>query len=86
MFLLQHSEFVEDPADIQDGFFQVFPLIFHYGYKEPGSNVMLYIILLVTRLAQTVAPRMEDNQQIRKTNSFHALHCLGNCDILFRCC
>jgi polyribonucleotide 5'-hydroxyl-kinase len=27
-----------------------FRLIFQYGYDEPGSNVMLYMILLVTRL------------------------------------
>ncbi|EFX89485.1 protein CLP1 homolog [Daphnia pulex] len=53
---------IERPADVEEGFSQVCPLIYHYGYKEPGSNVMLYN-LLVTKLAQTVAERMEANRQ-----------------------
>lgn len=53
---------IERPADVEEGFSQVCPLIYHYGYKEPGSNIMLYN-LLVSKLAQTVAERMEANRQ-----------------------
>lgn len=52
---------IERPADVEEGFSQICPLIYHYGYKEPGSNSMLYN-LLVTKLAQVVAERMEVNR------------------------
>lgn len=53
---------VERPADVEEGFSQVCPLIYHFGHKEPGSNAILYN-MLVTKLAQTVAERMEANRQ-----------------------
>ncbi|EFX62356.1 hypothetical protein DAPPUDRAFT_120305 [Daphnia pulex] len=66
--LVQWQLNVLGPADVEEGFSQVCPLIYHYGYKEPGSNVMLYN-LLVTKLAQTVAERMEANRQSRRENA-----------------
>lgn len=53
---------VERPGDIEEGFSQVCPLAYHYGNKEPGSNPLLYN-KLVTKLAQTVAEKMESNRQ-----------------------
>ena len=52
---------IERPADVEEGFTQVCPLIYHYGHKEPGSNPLLYN-MLVTKLAQAVAERMEANR------------------------
>ena len=52
---------IERAADVEEGFSQICPLVYHYGYKEPGSNLMLYK-LLVTKLAQTVAERMDANK------------------------
>lgn len=57
---------IERPADVEEGFSQVCPLIYHYGHKEPGTNIMLYN-LLVTKLAQTVAERMDANRQSKNT-------------------
>ena len=74
------------PADVKEGFSQVFCLIFHSGYDEPGGNVMLYMIFVVIRLAQTVAQEMQANQWTRKKNSFNATYFGGNYEILFRHC
>jgi polyribonucleotide 5'-hydroxyl-kinase len=63
---------IERPADVEEGFSQVCPLIYHYGYKEPGSNVMLYN-LLITKLAQTAAGRMEANRQSRRESNIHSI-------------
>lgn len=52
---------IERPADVEEGFAQLCPLIYHFGYKEPGSNPMLHN-LLVTKLAQTVAEKTEANR------------------------
>lgn len=79
---------IERPADVEEGFSQVCPLIYHYGYKEPGCNVMLYN-LLVTKLAQTVAERMEANRQSRRENNIlPVIHLLSDFffKFLFRCC
>lgn len=58
---------VERPADVEEGFSQVCPLAFHFGNKEPGSNPLLYN-KLVTKLAQTVAEKMEANRQSKHCN------------------
>ncbi|EFX63542.1 hypothetical protein DAPPUDRAFT_119123 [Daphnia pulex] len=34
------------PADVEEGFSQVCPLIYHYGYKEPGMNGQGYQMLI----------------------------------------
>ncbi len=52
---------IERPADVEEGFSQLCPLVYHFGYKEPGSNPILHD-LLVTKLAQTVAEKMEANR------------------------
>ena len=53
---------IEQPADVEEGFSQVCPLIYHYGYKGLESNIMIYN-LLVKKLAQAVAERTETNHQ-----------------------
>ena len=52
---------IERPADVEEGFSQLCPLVYHFGYKEPGSNPILHD-LLVTKLAQRVAEKMEANR------------------------
>lgn len=52
---------IERPADVEEGFSQICPIIYHYGYKSPGNNQLLYN-LLVTKLAKTVAEKMEANR------------------------
>jgi len=56
---------VERPADVEEGFSQQAPLVYHYGHKAPGSNITLYN-LLVARLAEATNLRMESN---RKANA-----------------
>lgn len=56
---------VERPADVEEGFSQQAPLVFHFGHKSPGDNITLYNTL-VTRLAEVVGLRMESN---RKANT-----------------
>jgi len=52
---------IERPADVEEGFSQICPVIYHYGNKSPGNNQILYN-LLVKKLAKTVAERMEANR------------------------
>jgi len=52
---------IERPADVEEGFSQICPIIYHYGYKSPGNNQLLYN-LLVSKLAKTVSERMEANK------------------------
>ena len=52
---------IERSADVEEGFTQLCPLIYHYGHKEPGTNTILYN-LLVSKLAQSVAERMDSNR------------------------
>ena len=40
--------------------------------QRTGSNVMLYN-LLVTKLAQTIAERMEANRQSRRESNIHSI-------------
>ena len=52
---------IERPADVEEGFSQICPLIYHYGYKSPDKNLMLYN-MLVTQLAKVVGERMDANR------------------------
>ena len=36
------SLLVERPANIEEGFVQTAPLVYHYGHKTPGHNPSLY--------------------------------------------
>lgn len=53
---------VERPATVEDGFSQEAPLVFHYGYNSPHQNSILYNSL-VTRLAETIADRMQAHKK-----------------------
>ncbi|KAK3592967.1 hypothetical protein CHS0354_023189 [Potamilus streckersoni] len=44
---------VERPADVEEGFNQCAPLVFHYGHVTPATNLKLYNIL-VSRIADVV--------------------------------
>ncbi|XP_023214829.1 polyribonucleotide 5'-hydroxyl-kinase Clp1-like [Centruroides sculpturatus] len=53
---------VERPADVEEGFSQQAPLVYHYGHKSPGSNIVLYNTL-VSRLAEVINLRAESNKK-----------------------
>jgi len=53
---------VERPASVEEGFSQNSPLVYHYGHKEPGTNHVLYKVL-VSRLADVVRERMKANKK-----------------------
>lgn len=53
---------VERTADVEEGFQQTAPLVFHYGYKSPNDNFLLYN-LLVSRLAEIINVRCEQSKK-----------------------
>lgn len=55
---------VERPSNVVDGFSQQAPLVFHFGYKTPTSNAVLYN-LLVTRLAEVCSDRLQANKKAK---------------------
>jgi polyribonucleotide 5'-hydroxyl-kinase len=55
---------VERPADVEEGFSQQAPLVFHYGYSTPNGNNTLYHAL-VTRLSEVIALRCEGNKKAK---------------------
>ncbi|XP_041366573.1 polyribonucleotide 5'-hydroxyl-kinase Clp1-like [Gigantopelta aegis] len=54
---------VERPADVEEGFSQNAPLVFHYGHYSPADNLTLYN-MLVTRLADVINLRCEQSNKI----------------------
>lgn len=53
---------IERPANIDDGFSQEAPLVYHFGHKSPMENTTLYN-MLVQKLATTVKERLEVNKR-----------------------
>ncbi|XP_013778493.1 polyribonucleotide 5'-hydroxyl-kinase Clp1-like isoform X1 [Limulus polyphemus] len=53
---------VERPADVEEGFSQQAPLVYHYGHKSPGNNITLYN-MLVSRIAEVISLRAESNKK-----------------------
>jgi len=53
---------IERPANIEEGFSQNSPLVYHYGHKTPGHNPVLYN-QLVSRLADVVRERLTANRK-----------------------
>ncbi|XP_077515565.1 protein CLP1 homolog isoform X2 [Amblyomma americanum] len=53
---------VERPADVEEGFSQQAPLVYHYGHNTPGTNATLYNVL-VSRLAEVINQRAESNKK-----------------------
>uniref|UniRef100_A0A2C9K704 Protein CLP1 homolog n=2 Tax=Biomphalaria glabrata TaxID=6526 RepID=A0A2C9K704_BIOGL len=54
---------VERTADIEEGFQQTAPLVFHYGHKSANDNLQLYN-LLVSRLAEIINVRCEQSKKV----------------------
>ena len=52
----------ERSADVEEGFSQAAPLIFHYGHKSPNDNLQLYN-MLVSRLAEIINVRSEQSKR-----------------------
>jgi len=57
------SHVVERPADVEEGFAQTAPLVYHFGHKTPSDNLELYN-LLVSRLSQVVNVKCENNKKV----------------------
>ncbi|BFZ01915.1 hypothetical protein BsWGS_04954 [Bradybaena similaris] len=54
---------VERTADVEEGFQQTAPLVFHYGHKSPNDNIQLYN-MLVSRLAEIINVRCEQSKKV----------------------
>ena len=50
---------VERPADIEEGFTQSAPLVFHFGHTTPSKNLTLYN-LLVSRIADVMNMKCDE--------------------------
>lgn len=53
---------VERPASVYDGFPQIAPLVYHYGYPGVQQNPKLYDDI-VTQMADLVHQRMESSKK-----------------------
>lgn len=65
MYYLKGALLVERPASIEEGFSQQAPLVYHFGHKSPGDNLELYNTI-VSRLAEVIAERCENNKKGKK--------------------
>lgn len=59
---------VERPSDIEEGFSQQGPLVFHFGHISPGQNIELYNTL-ITRLAEVLQKRADVNKKVAQTGT-----------------
>uniref|UniRef100_A0A0B6ZVK8 Protein CLP1 homolog n=1 Tax=Arion vulgaris TaxID=1028688 RepID=A0A0B6ZVK8_9EUPU len=57
---------VERTADVEEGFRQTAPLVFHYGHKSPNDNFQLFN-LLVSRLAEIINVRCEQSKKVNSS-------------------
>ena len=55
---------VERPADIEDGFSLVAPIVYHFGHSSPGENITLYNILIKT-LSESVGLKLETEKKTK---------------------
>ncbi|KAK7572174.1 hypothetical protein V9T40_014646 [Parthenolecanium corni] len=57
---------VERPASVYDGFPQIAPLVYHYGYPGVQQNPKLYDDI-VTQMADLVHQRMESSKKVKSS-------------------
>ncbi|XP_005098564.1 polyribonucleotide 5'-hydroxyl-kinase Clp1 [Aplysia californica] len=57
---------VERTADVEEGFQQTAPLIFHYGHNNPNDNLQLYN-MLVSRMAEIISVRCEQSKKVNSS-------------------
>lgn len=55
---------VERQADVESGFSEVAPLVFHFGYQNPAGNINLYN-LIVSKMASAMAAKFEADRKIK---------------------
>jgi polyribonucleotide 5'-hydroxyl-kinase len=55
---------VERPADVEDGFSLVAPIVYHFGHTGPAGNVTLYNMIINT-LSQSVKLKMESDSKVK---------------------
>ena len=59
---------VERPADVEEGFSQSAPLVFHYGHTSPAKNLTLYN-MLVSRTADVVNMKCDESKKGKITST-----------------
>lgn len=59
---------VERPSDIEEGFSQQGPLVFHFGHISPGHNIEFYNTL-ITRLAEVLQKRADVNKKVAQSGT-----------------
>ncbi len=55
---------VERPADVEEGFALLAPLVYHFGATMPGANLKLYKIL-TSRLAEVFNQKCRSNTKCK---------------------
>lgn len=60
---------VERAADVENGFSQVAPLLFHYGSNNPGSNLNLYE-MLIRKTAEAMYAKFDADEQVKTSGAF----------------
>lgn len=53
---------MERAADVEEGFVQTAPLVFHFGHKSAADNLPLFN-LLTSRLAEVINVRSEQSHK-----------------------
>lgn len=53
---------MERAADVEEGYMQTAPLVFHFGHKSPADNITLFNIL-TSRLAEVINVRSEQSHR-----------------------
>ncbi|XP_025096265.1 polyribonucleotide 5'-hydroxyl-kinase Clp1-like [Pomacea canaliculata] len=54
---------MERAADVEEGYMQTAPLVFHFGHKSPADNITLFNIL-TSRLAEVINVRSEQSHRV----------------------
>lgn len=57
---------IEKPCDIEIGFSDQAPLLFHFGDKSPDSNINLYK-MLITQLANIASQKMDEDPLVKES-------------------
>lgn len=62
LFVAAGALVVERSADVEEGFSETAPLVYHYGHNSPSDNLTLYH-MLITCMADVINVRCEQNKK-----------------------
>lgn len=57
---------IERQADVESGFSEVAPLIFHFGYQNPAGNISLYN-LIVNKAANAMVAKFDADRKVKSS-------------------